>query len=120
VQDYHALHALLLKHWPAKANRPLLIGNDCNTNPSYLSSFLPLVEDVLDVTTYHHYDGYGTALSHRHFVNSRTKMGSRGLPVTESAAPHQCPLESVASYSIYADVRDCNVMTSHRAGPKDC
>jgi heparanase 1 len=55
--DYHNLAALLVKYWPDKSSRPLLIGNDCNTNPSYLASFLPLVADVLDVTTYHRYDG---------------------------------------------------------------
>ena len=32
------------------------------------------------------------------FVNSRTLMGC-------TEAPHQCPLESVASYLVYADVR---------------
>lgn len=45
--DYHNLHGLLVKYWPDKASRPLLIGNDCNTNPSYLTQFLPLVADVL-------------------------------------------------------------------------
>ena len=59
ANDYHALHELLVKYWPDRSTRPLLIGNDCNTNPSYLTSFLPLVADILDVTTYHHYDGYG-------------------------------------------------------------
>ena len=41
------------------AARPLVIGNDCNSNPGYLNEFLPLVAGVLDVVTYHHYDGYG-------------------------------------------------------------
>jgi len=58
AKDYHNLHDLLVKYWP-EAGRPLLIGNDCNTNPSYLTKWLPLVQDVLNVTTYHHYDGYG-------------------------------------------------------------
>eukprot|EP00658_Telonema_sp_P-2_P001123 TRINITY_DN10428_c0_g1_i1.p1 TRINITY_DN10428_c0_g1~~TRINITY_DN10428_c0_g1_i1.p1 ORF type:complete len:542 (+),score=120.28 TRINITY_DN10428_c0_g1_i1:238-1863(+) len=57
--DYHALHQLLTEYWPSKEGRPLLIGNDCNTDPKYLDQFLPLVSGILDVVTYHRYDGYG-------------------------------------------------------------
>ena len=60
--DYKNLQSLLRSIWPGKANadRPLLIGNDCNTNPKYLSEWLPLLNDsVLDVVTYHRYVGYG-------------------------------------------------------------
>jgi heparanase 1 len=57
--DYHNLAALLVKYWPTKKIRPLLIGNDCNSNPGFLAKWLPKVADVLDVVTYHHYDGYG-------------------------------------------------------------
>ena len=40
-------------------SRRRIAGNDCNTNPRYLKSWLPLVADVLNVTTYHRYTGYG-------------------------------------------------------------
>eukprot|EP00041_Stephanoeca_diplocostata_P038509 m.1520979 g.1520979 ORF g.1520979 m.1520979 type:complete len:586 (-) comp25229_c0_seq4:3871-5628(-) len=59
AQDYHNLKKLIVELWPDVNNRPKLIGNDCNANPGYLNSWLPLVADVLDVLTYHHYDGYG-------------------------------------------------------------
>ena len=39
------------------------------------------------------------------FVNSRTLMGCIDPLRRGVDAPHQCPLESVASYPIYADVR---------------
>ena len=33
AQDYRNVAGLLAKHWPDITRRPLLIGNDCNTNP---------------------------------------------------------------------------------------
>lgn len=39
------------------------------------------------------------------FVNSRTLMGSRGFRYECPKYRHQCPLDSVASYLIHADVR---------------
>ena len=59
--DFKNLAARVAVHWPDDAGgaRPLVIGNDCNSNPGYLNEFLPLVAGVLDVVTYHHYDGYG-------------------------------------------------------------
>ena len=39
------------------------------------------------------------------FVNSRTLMGCTDPLRRGVGAPHQCPLESVASYLIHADVR---------------
>ena len=49
-------------------------------------------------------------------VNSRALMRVLQIPlhsVTEPAARHQCPLDSVASYLIYADVRLRIPMTPH-------
>eukprot|EP01062_Namystynia_karyoxenos_P005213 TRINITY_DN11833_c0_g1_i1.p1 TRINITY_DN11833_c0_g1~~TRINITY_DN11833_c0_g1_i1.p1 ORF type:complete len:499 (+),score=151.95 TRINITY_DN11833_c0_g1_i1:69-1499(+) len=57
--DYRNLKALLTEIWPDAASRPKLIGCDQNVNVGYLKQWLPLVADVLDVVTYHHYDGYG-------------------------------------------------------------
>lgn len=57
--DYLRLRALINKYWPEAGSRPKLIGNDLNTNPSYLQKFLPVVKDNLDVVTYHLYVGYG-------------------------------------------------------------
>ena len=49
-------------------------------------------------------------LPHRHLGDSRTLMGRHASfgPRNGGAneAPHQCPLESVARYFIYADVRN--------------
>eukprot|EP00911_Craspedida_sp_UC1_P002706 UC1_evm1s1987 len=59
ASDFIALAGLLAKHWPDARTRPRLIGNDLNTNPSYLSKFLPLAGHVLDAVTYHDYVGYG-------------------------------------------------------------
>ena len=57
--DYQHLRKLVDALWPDAAQRPLLIGNDLNSNAAYLRAFLPQVAGVLDVVTYHHYDGYG-------------------------------------------------------------
>ena len=57
--DYHNLAALLTRLWPVRNLRPILIGNDCNPNPEYIEEWLPLVSSVLDVFTYHSYDGFG-------------------------------------------------------------
>lgn len=46
-----------------------------------------------------------TTLTRRHFVNSTILMGCRTPPVMGSAAPHQCPHETTASFVGYADVR---------------
>lgn len=58
--DYIHFKTLVEKYWPNKSNRPLIIGNDCNTNPGFLAEFLPILNNsVLDVLTYHRYVGYG-------------------------------------------------------------
>eukprot|EP01065_Artemidia_motanka_P048139 TRINITY_DN769_c8_g1_i1.p1 TRINITY_DN769_c8_g1~~TRINITY_DN769_c8_g1_i1.p1 ORF type:complete len:472 (+),score=125.58 TRINITY_DN769_c8_g1_i1:92-1507(+) len=59
AKDYHGVKAIIEKHWPDSADRPKLIGCDQNVNVKYIDEWLPLVADVLDVLTYHHYDGYG-------------------------------------------------------------
>ena len=54
--DYKKLRQLINSYWPDESVRPLIFGNDCNTNPSYLQQWLPLLNDtVLDVLTYHRY-----------------------------------------------------------------
>ena len=60
AKDYENLKSILNELWSDESSRPKLIGNDCNTNPSYLKEWLPLLNDtVLDVLTYHRYVGYG-------------------------------------------------------------
>ena len=57
--DYRNLAAALRRHWPSKATRPKLIGNDLNSDETYVRAWLPLVGGALDVLTYHNYAGEG-------------------------------------------------------------
>ena len=47
ASDYKALRKLIDNLWPQSEDRPLLIGNDCNSDPKMLEQFLPQVADVL-------------------------------------------------------------------------
>ena len=66
AHDFLGVAALLAKHWPDKATRPKLVGNDLNADETYVRSWLPLVGGALDALTYHNYAGEGdnhTAIS---------------------------------------------------------
>ena len=55
------------------------------------------------------------------FVNSRTLMGCTDPLKRGVGAPHQCPLESVASYLIHADVfANSILMTSSHSKVERC
>jgi hypothetical protein len=53
AHDYLRLAELLARHWPSKATRPRLIGNDLNSDEAYVRAFLPIVGPSLDALTYH-------------------------------------------------------------------
>eukprot|EP01084_Bolivina_argentea_P275255 469371_1 len=57
--DFVTLYNIIQSIWKDSSQTPKLIGNDLNPNGGYLQTFLPIVKDVLDVMTYHNYDGYG-------------------------------------------------------------
>ncbi len=62
ADDFLRLAALLAQYWPAKAMRPMLVGNDLNSNEGYVRQWLPMVADSLDALTYHNYVAEGGSI----------------------------------------------------------
>lgn len=59
VRDVLALRAIVDSIWTDPAERPLLVANDANPDPSYLESLLTAAGSALDVATWHMYIAYG-------------------------------------------------------------
>lgn len=57
--DLRRVAALVAAAWPDASRRPRLVANDENPDPSYWTSVLPLVGDVISAASWHEYVGYG-------------------------------------------------------------
>jgi len=78
-RDFLTLHGLLVKHWPNVSQRPRLIGNDLNTNPSYVGDWLKVAGPVMDVITFHGYVRTSAVLP---------RTGRDCVPVTHFGTKH--------------------------------